>query len=122
MADLTGTLASRRQIAEQIVNDWVAQGIGWATTGAQLAHSVGEGIQQYLHDSFVETTWPTCPVHRSHPLFLHLLPDGSLMWECEQSTWAAPLGGLTPRDAAAPELPQLAEPADDGPPEEPPPI
>ena len=112
-ADLTGTLLWRRQIAEQIVNDWVAQGIGWATTPVQLVHSVAEGIQQYLHDTFVDTTWPACPEHHNHPLFLHMLPDGSLMWECETSTFAKPLGGLTPVDDNAPTLLEIAELGDD---------
>jgi hypothetical protein len=108
-ADLTGTLMWRRQIAEQIVNDWVAQGIGWATTAKQLTLSVAEGIQQYLHDTFVDTTWPACPEHHNHPLFLHLLPDGSLMWECESSTLSKPLGSLTPIDENAPTLLEIAE-------------
>ena len=112
-ADLTGTLGWRRQVAEQIVGDWVDQGIGWATTPVQLAHSVAEGIQQYLHDTFVDTTWPSCPLHPNHPLFLHLLPDDRLMWECESSTWATPLGTRTPSDPNAPKLPELAEPPDD---------
>jgi hypothetical protein len=51
---------------------------------------VAEEIQQYLHDGFVDNTWPECPFHRRHPLWLH---EGS--WVCEQSlTRVARLGEL----------------------------
>ena len=113
MADVTGTLGWRRQIAEQIVNDWVAHGIGVAETPQEFALSVGEGIQQYFHDTFVDTTWPSCPDHPNHPLWLHAAADGSLQWRCEKGTLSLPLGSLTPRDPAAPDLPELTElPAD----------
>ena len=113
MADLTGTLAWRRQIAEQIVNDWAAQVAGWEQTPAEYALGVTEGIQQYLHDTFVDTSWPSCPEHPHHPLWLHLMPDGSLKWQCDRGTWALPLGALTPTDPEAPQLPELAELPDD---------
>jgi hypothetical protein len=29
-----------------------------------------EDLQQRLHDTFVDTTWPACPRHRQHPLWL----------------------------------------------------
>lgn len=37
-----------------------------------------EDVQQWLHDTFVDTTWPTCPRHGRHPLWLI---DGS--WKCD---------------------------------------
>lgn len=114
MADVTGTLGWRRQIAEQIVNDWAAQVAAWDhTTPVEYAQNVAEGMQQYLHDTFVDTSWPACPEHPHHPLWLHLRPEGSLAWQCDQGTWALPLGGLTPTDPEAPQLPELAELPDD---------
>jgi hypothetical protein len=51
---------------------------------------VAEEVQQYFHDCFVDTTWPECPLHRRHPLWLH---QGS--WTCEQlGTRVARLGEL----------------------------
>jgi hypothetical protein len=58
---------------------------------------VAEGVQQYFHDCFVDTTWPECPFHRRHPLWLH--QSG---WMCEQlNTHVARLGELrASRDSA----------------------
>lgn len=41
---------------------------------------VVEHVQQSFHDDFLDTTWPECPTHSRHPLWLH---DG--YWVCEQS-------------------------------------
>jgi hypothetical protein len=52
-----------------------------------------EDVQQYFHDCFVDTTWPSCPRHPNHPLWLH---DG--FWHCERDGVAiAKLGALGPR-------------------------
>jgi hypothetical protein len=45
----------------------------------EYLEKVAEEVQQYFHDCFVDTTWPECPFHRRHPLWLH---HGS--WTCEQ--------------------------------------
>jgi hypothetical protein len=51
----------------------------------------GADLQQYLHDAFVDTTWPSCPHHPNHPLGFS---DG--MWRCGKiATPFAPLGGLS---------------------------
>jgi hypothetical protein len=42
--------ASRQEVLEHLVVEAVEQ------------------LQQLLHDTFVDTTWPTCPRHRQHPL------------------------------------------------------
>lgn len=58
---------------------------------------VAEEIQQEFHDGFVDITWPKCPLHQRHPLWLH---DG--YWTCEQlGVRLARLGELrASRDAA----------------------
>lgn len=49
-----------------------------------------ENAQQRMHDEFIDTTWPECPVHEVHPLWLTEKPPWR--WRCgEVST---PLGGL----------------------------
>jgi hypothetical protein len=40
---------------------------------------VVETVQQYFHDTFVDTTWPSCPFHPNHPLWYS---DG--WWRCER--------------------------------------
>ena len=30
---------------------------------------VVEDVQQYFHDTFVDTTWPACPRHPNHPMW-----------------------------------------------------
>lgn len=51
---------------------------------------VVEDVQQHFHDVFIDTTWPRCPRHPNHPLWLH-----DEFWTCEMDrTRIAPLGGL----------------------------
>jgi hypothetical protein len=40
---------------------------------------VVEDVQQWFHDSFTDTTWPRCPRHLRHPLWLI---DG--IWTCDK--------------------------------------
>ena len=51
---------------------------------------VVEDVQQELHDLFIDPSWPSCPLHHRHPLWLH---DGH--WTCGESRVSvAPLGQL----------------------------
>jgi hypothetical protein len=51
---------------------------------------VVENVQQDFHDLLVDTTWPRCPLHPNHPLWLH-----SGYWLCEQNSFrVAALGDL----------------------------
>jgi hypothetical protein len=43
-----------------------------------------EQVQQYLHDEHIHTTWPTCPFHRTHPLWAHIVGD-DVVWRCERT-------------------------------------
>lgn len=55
-----------------------------------------DDVQQTVHDRFIDTIWPACPRHRSHPLWHR---DGA--WWCEADGVAlARLGELPPRQAA----------------------
>jgi hypothetical protein len=42
---------------------------------------VVDDVQQHIHDTFVDTTWPACPYHPNHPLWFS---DG--WWRCERVT------------------------------------
>jgi hypothetical protein len=48
-----------------------------------------DAVQQHLHDEFVDTTWPRCPLHPNHPLWYS---DG--WWRCPHAGAIAPLGEL----------------------------
>ena len=51
---------------------------------------VVEEVQQQLHDTFVDTAWPACPRHATHPLWYR----GGAWW-CEQDEeMIVPLGEL----------------------------
>jgi hypothetical protein len=53
-----------------------------------------EDLQQRLHDTFVDTTWPACPRHRRHPLWLGEDDRGGTAWCCPRDDAAiAPAGG-----------------------------
>jgi hypothetical protein len=52
--------------------------------------AVVEATQQDLHDEFIDTDWPACPLHGRHPLWVH-----AGAWWCEQASVAvAPVGQL----------------------------
>lgn len=56
-------------------------------------HKVVGDVQQCLHDTFVDTTWPRCPDHPNHPLWY-----SDKWWKCEQSgKRVARLGALSNR-------------------------
>ena len=58
---------------------------------ARYVGCVVDDVQQHFHDTFVDTTWPSCPHHPNHPLWF---TDGS--WRCEAiAEPVAPLGGLS---------------------------
>lgn len=64
--------ASYRPAVAEAAANLAAYGAG---DGVRLV----ETVQQELHDTFVDTTWPACPRHRSHPLWYR--EDGR--WWCE---------------------------------------
>jgi hypothetical protein len=58
---------------------------------ADAAEKVVEDVQQYFHDTFVDTTWPACPRHSHHPLWFR-----AQAWWCEQDgVEIVPLGQLS---------------------------
>jgi hypothetical protein len=51
----------------------------YADVFAQYVIDVVDDAQQCLHDSFVDTTWPSCPFHPNYPLWF----SGG-WWRCER--------------------------------------
>lgn len=45
-----------------------------------FADRLTEDVQQEIHGTFIDTTWPHCPAHPNHPLWLD---DG--VWRCNAS-------------------------------------
>jgi hypothetical protein len=61
-----------------------------ARTVAALTQQLVDEIQQQIHDEFIDVSWPRCPRHPHHPMWLQ---DGS--WWCTKDHVAiAPLGTL----------------------------
>lgn len=54
-----------------------------------------DDFQQLVHDQFVDVSWPRCPHHPSHPLWLS---DG--VWRCTRDDVAVARFGELPADAA----------------------
>ena len=76
----------------QLVAAWDFDGVRSADTYVLV---VAEQVQQWLHDTFQHTTWPPCPRHLRHPLWLDDAHN-RLVWRCTQDDVdVAPLGSLT---------------------------
>jgi hypothetical protein len=77
--------------AAQSVAGWDFDGF-WPASAYAL--KVAETVQQRLHDTFQHTTWPPCPRHPRHPLWLDDAHN-RLVWRCPQDDVdVAPLGSL----------------------------
>jgi hypothetical protein len=64
----------------------------WRADLGVFAVMVAEDVQQHLHDTFVDTTWPACPLHPRHPLWLD---HDRAVWRCAQAgVDVAALGSL----------------------------
>ena len=60
--------------------------------------AVAEEVQQDLHDTFEDTTWPSCPRHPNHPLWLRLGEGPVPVWQCtDDQTDYGNLGELPTR-------------------------
>lgn len=87
--DIVGTIGPGQN---SVVEEAVTRIRLFAEDPADFEQRVVDDVQQYLHDTFVDTSWPACPEHPNHPLWFS---EG--WWICEQSGLrAARLGGLRP--------------------------
>ena len=89
--DLVATLGWTVDQAREVV---ATAGSVYEQDPELMAFQVAEKVQQWLHDSFLDTSWPPCPSHRNHPLWLAEEP--SFTWHCPRDAIAvAPLGQLS---------------------------
>ena len=85
---------ARREVvaAAEIMNEWDDDEVSWPLFLARVV----EETQQWLHDTFIDTTWPRCPEHGNHPLWLN--DDESPAWACASTnTTVCPVGHLGSR-------------------------
>lgn len=88
--DLVATLGWTVDQARQVV---ATVGTVYEQDPELVAFQVAEEVQQWLHDSFLDTSWPPCPSHRHHPLWLGEEPP--FTWHCPRdATPVALLGQL----------------------------
>jgi len=86
-ADLPATVVD----GDAIIRQEAARLRLFARSADAYDDEVAEQVQQRLHDEFIDTTWPACPEHPNHPLWI----SGG-WWRCRSSgTAVAPLGQLT---------------------------
>ena len=91
--DVVSTVGS---VHEATVTAEVSRALEFTESAEEFAQKLADDVQQVLHDTFVDTTWPACPRHRLHPLWYR---DGS--WWCEvDGETLARLGELPVRRAA----------------------
>lgn len=64
---------------ESVVRDNAARVRSFVADPARYVEKVVEDVQQNFHDCHADTTWPACPRHPNHPLWLH-----NESWCCER--------------------------------------
>lgn len=76
VADLTATLGWSQELAEEFVRE---NACSWESGVPRLV-VLAENVQKHVHDGWVDTSWPACPEHQSHPMWLsRTLPP---IWTC----------------------------------------
>src|ERR1044072_1109505 len=91
-ADVTATLGAAHDSA---VDDCVDRGLTFIDDDSRFMQWLVDEVQQYFHDTFVDTTWPACPRHPNHPMWFR---DGA--WWCGEER-VTTLGALSGTSAAA---------------------
>jgi hypothetical protein len=76
VSDLTATLGWTSEAAEAVARR-VAK---FHYADGNPAFAAAEDVQQWLQDTFLDTTWPACPEHQRHPL--QLTDDDPPRWIC----------------------------------------
>jgi hypothetical protein len=62
-----------------------------------FAMALAEDVQQWLHDTFQDTSWPHCPDHPNYPLWLDSKDGDRPRWRCPATGGLfGPLGRIGP--------------------------
>ncbi|MGE5838089.1 MAG: hypothetical protein ACM4AI_26685 [Acidobacteriota bacterium] len=84
-ADITATLGPDFLVD---LHYFVENGRTFIDDDARFVDWLVEDVQQYVHDTYIDTTWPACPKHPNHPLWIR---NG---WWCCGDDRIAELGSL----------------------------
>ena len=57
------------------------------------AETLVDSVQTYIHDCFIDPTWPACPLHHGHPLWFG---RDNAWWCAADDVKVAALGELPP--------------------------
>jgi hypothetical protein len=90
--DLVRTIGEAHRVLVVKTVERVGQ-LDIADPGAKIV----DDVQQALHDTFVDTSWPACPRHARHPLWFR---EGA--WWCEHDAVAIARLGELPMTGAQP--------------------
>ena len=84
--DLVSTLGWDQEEARRFIIPEVWNATEIKRTGGlwhwNVTFWLGENVQQSLHDQHVDTSWPSCPWHLRHPLWLAPYDSTDLSWTC----------------------------------------
>lgn len=93
--DLAATLGWKRAFAERAILQYLTAPT-WPEDDPWWLHHLVEMVQEQVQEHRVDTAWPQCPRHGSHPLWLEESGEPELWWSCRKDrTRVAPLGGLS---------------------------
>ena len=83
---------------ESVVVHFAEHGRSFIDEDAWFTQWLVDEVQQYFHDTFVDTTWPACPRHPNHPLWFRddcwwcdgdrIATFGQLAFSCKGDTGA----------------------------------
>ena len=76
--DVAATVGHRHTA---LVDDSAARLLPFIEPDEWFGAKLTDDVQQEIHDTFIDTTWPSCPDHGSHPLWL----TEELMWTCQST-------------------------------------
>lgn len=76
ISDVSATIGNGH---DESIREIAAQVRTFRDDPADYRQTVVDDVQQYFHDVFIDTTWPRCPLHPNHPLWLH-----AGHWICEK--------------------------------------
>ncbi|MCA1705556.1 MAG: hypothetical protein LC808_20775 [Actinobacteria bacterium] len=81
--DLVATVPLDRATASDLVLEYVTNAY-WPEDDPWWLHRLVEAVQEQIQENRVNTVWPPCPHHRSHPLWLEEPGGPELWWICRQ--------------------------------------
>jgi hypothetical protein len=80
VSDLATSLGWDVEDAAGIVRQTAAAILDFVDQEEWFTQKLVEDVQQYMHDAFLDTSWPACPRHPNHPL--ELSDDEPTSWTC----------------------------------------